>query len=190
MAQLDEKQLRKIKRALIKAKVTEDEADRFLEYLKSVPDEEDEEPKEEPTTEEQVDEAKEDVAEKGEDEQSEQDRVDESVGEQEELDGNEDSQDAKDRVDESEGEKKAEDDKPVEEEQAEEEVRKEHDEESAKVLEAFAARLDALEEKFARFAEKLDDKPFGATPQGEPAEDDGLASEDAIMRSYNPAYRR
>ena len=52
-------------------------------------------------------EAKKDIAEKGEDSQSEKDRIDESVGEQEHLDGNEDSQSAKDRVDESEGAKKA-----------------------------------------------------------------------------------
>lgn len=52
-------------------------------------------------------EAKEDIAEKGADSQTEKDRIDESVGEQEKLDGDEDSQSAKDRVDESEGAEKA-----------------------------------------------------------------------------------
>lgn len=57
--------------------------------------------------EEQIEEARENIAEKGSDSQTEQDRIDESVGEQEHLDGNEDSQSAKDRVDESEGAKSA-----------------------------------------------------------------------------------
>lgn len=59
-------------------------------------------------TEKQIAEAKKDIDEKGSDTQTEKDRIDESVGEQEHLDGNKDSQSAKDRVDESEGTKKAE----------------------------------------------------------------------------------
>lgn len=66
--------------------------------------------------EKQIAEAEKDIEEKGKDTQTEKDRIDESVGEQEKLDGNEDSQDAKDRVDESEAmekldKQKAEDDK-------------------------------------------------------------------------------
>ena len=57
--------------------------------------------------EKQIAEAKTDIAKKGADSQTEKDRIDESVGEQERLDGNKDSQTAKDRVDESEGTKKA-----------------------------------------------------------------------------------
>lgn len=53
--------------------------------------------------EEQIAKAKENIAEKGSNSQTEQDRIDESVGEQEHLQGNEDSQSAKDRVHESEG---------------------------------------------------------------------------------------
>lgn len=66
--------------------------------------------------EKQIAEAEKDIDEKGKDTQTEKDRIDESVGEQEHLDGDEDSQDAKDRVDESEAmekldKQKAEDDK-------------------------------------------------------------------------------
>lgn len=63
-------------------------------------------------------EAKKDIAEKGEDSQSEKDRIDESVGEQERLDGNKDSQSAKDRVDESEGAQKADEERAEEQEEA------------------------------------------------------------------------
>lgn len=68
--------------------------------------------------EQQIEEAKKDVAEKGPDSQSEKARIDESVGEQERLDGNEDSQNAKDRVNESEGTQKA-DEKRAEEKKEE-----------------------------------------------------------------------
>ena len=61
--------------------------------------------------EKQIAKAKEDIEEKGKDTQTEKDRIDESVGEQERLDGDEDSQDAKDRVDESEAEEKADDER-------------------------------------------------------------------------------
>ena len=64
--------------------------------------------------EKQIAEAKKDIEKKGPDSQTEKDRIDESVGEQEKLDGNKDSQTAKDRVDESEGAKKA-DEKRAEE---------------------------------------------------------------------------
>ena len=61
--------------------------------------------------EKQIAEAKKAIEEKGKDTQTEKDRIDESVGEQERLDGDEDSQDAKDRVDESEAAEKADDER-------------------------------------------------------------------------------
>lgn len=64
--------------------------------------------------EKQIAEAKTDIAKKGADSQTEKDRIDESVGEQERLDGNKDSQTAKDRVDESEGTKKADEERAEE----------------------------------------------------------------------------
>lgn len=64
--------------------------------------------------EQQIAEAKKDVAEKGPDSQTDKDRIDESVGEQEHLDGNKDSQSAKDRVDESEGAMKADEERAEE----------------------------------------------------------------------------
>lgn len=81
--------------------------------------------------------------------QSIKDRVDESVGEQEHLDGNEDSQTAKDRVDESEGEEKA-----IEEKHEEERHEERQDDRDAghedrieqlfQEIKAINARLDAL----------------------------------------------
>lgn len=116
----------------------------LLDEVQALPDEEQEafwkefedtqdDSKGESETERQIEEAKENIAEKGADSQTEKDRIDESVGEQEKLDGNEDKQDAKERVDESLGEKKY-----VE--------RKDFDE--------LLARLSALEEK-ANGKEKL-----------------------------------
>ena len=72
--------------------------------------------------EKQIAEAKKDIEEKGKDTQTEKDRIDESVGEQEKLDGNENSQNAKDRVDESEGAKKA-----------DEEIKKHEEEDEKKI---------------------------------------------------------
>lgn len=68
--------------------------------------------------EKQIAEAKTDIAEKGADSQTEKDRIDESVGEQERLDGDKDSQTAKDRVDESEGTKKADEERAEEKKDA------------------------------------------------------------------------
>ena len=68
--------------------------------------------------EKQIAEVKTDIAEKGADSQTEKDRIDESVGEQERLDGDKDSQTAKDRVDESEGTKKADDERAEEKKDA------------------------------------------------------------------------
>lgn len=188
MAQLDEKLLAKWKKKLLKQGVDEEKIDAAFDELK------DEDEEKESETEEQVEEAKEDVAEKGEDEQSEKDRVDESVGEQEKLDGDEDSQDAKDRVDESEGEEKhddkEEDAKQIEEAVEEHEAEDYEEKENLKAtVDALVSRLTALEEKLNSVVDKLDDKPFGEKPQSVSKEDD-YASEDAIMRSYNPAYRR
>ena len=146
MAQLTDKQLAKVKKLLLKFNVVEDEAEDFIETLKSEPDDDELEEKEEAKepekdTSEEIDEAKADIEEKGGDEQDEKDRVDESVGEQEKLDGKEDSQDAKDRVDEAEGEAKHED--------------------YAAVVEELKARLDKLEERLAekeRQPQKVDDE--------------------------------
>lgn len=100
-----------------KKKSVEDRLDEILEEISQLPEEKQNEiwkkyddsedySKGESETERQIEEAKENIAEKGADSQTEKDRIDESVGEQEKLDGNEDKQDAKDRVDESLGEKK------------------------------------------------------------------------------------
>lgn len=186
MAQLDEKQLRKLKKVLLKFKVSEEEADDFIKYFEEEPDEE------EPETEEQIEEAKEDIEEKGDDEQDEKDRIDESVGEQEKLDGDEDTQDAKDRVDEAEGEEKAvEDEKPVEdepieeaeheelEEEVHEEVEEEHEEKQEEQDDAQEARILALEseltnikELFEELRQKVEGGTFGAAAQLPPQDGD------------------
>ena len=99
--------------------------------------------------------AKENIAEKGPDSQTEKDRIDESVGEQEHLDGNEDSQSAKDRVDESEGAKKADDARGEEN----------HDGLSEKII----ARINsAVEEAVAKAVAAAMDKALddmGKTPE-------------------------
>ena len=101
-----------------------------------------------PTTEERIDEAKADIAEKGPDSQTEKDRIDESVGEQEKLDGNEDSQTAKDRVDESEGMQAAE--QAHEETETAQEESEEHsdktEENRDEIMQKLVSRVTALEE--------------------------------------------
>ena len=162
-------------------------------------------------TKEQVAEAEKDVAEKGADEQTEKDRVDESVGEQEKLDGDEDSQTAKDRVDESEVEtEEDEKDEELEDEPAAtpeveeptEEV--EADKQPApgdgtmenpkeEVHEALNARIAAIEETLQRVLEKLENQDFGGIRANstEKVEDDALSEDDRIMRSYyGNSYRR
>lgn len=127
-------------------------------------------------TKEQVAEAKTDVAEKGTDSQTEKDRVDESVGEQEKLDGNEDSQTAKDRVDESEGAS----DEPG-------------DNAKDEVHEALVARVAALEEMLQKILERFDNQDFGGVRANstEKVEDDALSEDDRIMRNYyGNSYRR
>lgn len=152
------------------------------------------------TTSEDVAKAEEDIADKGEDSQSEQDRVDESVGEQEELDDDKDTQTAEDRVDEAEGEDKAlEDDAPVPTDADDVENKEDADDQSDvhKQLEALGARFDAQDEKIAELADRLshivdalDSQPFGARPQSDDSVAPSLSTEDMVMRSYNPAYRR
>ena len=100
-----------------KKKSVEDRLDEILDEISRLPEEKQEaiwkkyddsedDSKGKPDTEEQIEKAEEDIAEKGADSQTEKDRIDESVGEQEKLEGDEDSQDAKDRVDESLGDQK------------------------------------------------------------------------------------
>lgn len=144
-AKLEKKTAKTLKPLLKLWGVAEDEAgeftSQFIEKLRKAADEPDDDEVDEEVgkeeeakdTSEQIDEAKKDIEEKGEDEQSEKDRVDESVGEQEELDGDEDSQDAKDRVDEAEGEKKAEE---------------KHDNYEEAIAD-LKARIEALEQKLA-----------------------------------------
>lgn len=157
------------------------------------------------TTGEQVDEAKEDIKDKGDDSQSEKDRIDESVGEQENLDDDEDSQDAKDRVDESEGEEKALEDKDEEKkedaEKSDEDKPQDNDDAQDKqklyeMVEALAAKLTATDEKVAELSERLsnvvdgmDNKAFGASPQAEDGGKPELSTDEQVMRSYNRAYR-
>lgn len=154
------------------------------------------------TTSEDVAKAEEDIADKGEDSQSEQDRVDESVGEQEELDDDKDTQTAADRVDEAEGEDKAtEDDADAPAPTDADDVKNKEDADDQsdvhKQLEALGARFDAQDEKIAELADRLshivdalDSQPFGARPQSDDSVAPSLSTEDMVMRSYNPAYRR
>ena len=87
-------------RALLKEYgVTDDEAENFIKDLIEIIDKD-----KDGYVSDDVAEAKEEIAEKGKDSQSEKDRIDESVGEKLEEEGDEDEQTAKDRVDESEGE--------------------------------------------------------------------------------------
>ena len=95
--------------------------------------------------EKQIVEAKKDIAKKGPDSQTEKDRIDESVGEQEKLDGNKDSQTAKDRVDESEGAKKA--DEKRSEEKKEEGKKDDRPSWAAEMSEAMK-KMVAMFEKF------------------------------------------
>lgn len=154
------------------------------------------------TTSEDVAKAKEDIADKGEDSQSKQDRVDKSVGEQEELDDDKDTQTAKDRVDKAEGEDKAtKDDAHAHVPTDDDDVKNKEDADDQsdvhKQLEALGARFDAQDEKIAELADRLshivdalDSQPFGARPQSDDGVAPSLSTDDMVMRSYNPAYRR
>lgn len=151
-----------------------------------------------PDTMEQVEEAEENIEEKGEDSQTEKDRIDESVGEQEKLEGDEDSQDAKDRVDEAEGEEKAlesednaESTEEEVEEDAEEEIKEDNKEE---VISALEARITELEEKLAKVVESIDgNASFGNySPDVTEGDGDDTTEDSRIMQAYmkKQAYRR
>lgn len=161
------------------------------------------------TTGEQVDEAKKGIEDKGDDSQSDKDRIDESVGEQEHLDGDEDSQDAKDRVDESEGEEKALDEDKADnaddtqDDKSDDDTPAPQDNDDAEdkknlleITEAQAARITALEEQFAELSERLshvldamDNQPFGVQPKGDSNDEREITTDGQVMRSYNRAYR-
>lgn len=114
--------------------------------------------------------------------QSIQDRVDESLGEQEKKDGTEDTQTAKDREDEALGAEHAEGKGDVEELHKTDEGEVEHEKEQEATndnqddaIKMLNARLDKLEEKIDKMAgaNKLDDAraKYGLSPKGtsEPA---------------------
>lgn len=173
-------------------------ASEIIALIKELPDEEfdklsdmlleDEDDNGKPDTMEQIEEAEENTEEKGEDSQTEKDRIDESVGEQEELDGDKDSQDADDRVDEAIGEEEA-----IEEtnDDAEEEIKEDNKEEA---MSAIVARMEALEERVAKIVESLDEKASFGNYSPDVTEGDGDEStEDSrIMRAYmrKQAYRK
>lgn len=100
------------------------------EMLKTLSEEDKAELKKRLMSSEQIEKAEENIAKKGADSQTVQDRIDESVGKQEEDEGDKDSQSAKDRVDEAMGE-----DKYL--------ARKDAEEKFSKLFE----RLDKLEER-------------------------------------------
>lgn len=132
----------------------------------------------------QIDEAEEHIEERGEEdgtkEQSEKDVLDESVGEQEHLDGNEDRQTAEDRIDESEGAEEA------SEKTEEPEVKNDGEDR----FNALVARIDALEATLeemrkaqADAVEEEENRDFGmspSTPEGQ--EEDSRYSR--VMRGY------
>ena len=100
------------------------------EMLKTLSEEDKAELKKRLMSSEQIEKAEENIAKKGADSQTVKDRIDESVGKQEEDEGDKDSQSAKDRVDEAMGE-----DKYL--------ARKDAEEKFSKLFE----RLDQLEER-------------------------------------------
>lgn len=160
-----------------------------LEYIKALSEEEQTKvlsALKPPETEDeaQIDEAEEHIEERGEEDgtkdQTEKDIEDESVGEQEHLDGNEDSQTAKDRIDESEATEMA-------DEVSEEPEVKDDGEDR---YQALAARIDALETMLNEMrnaqneaVEEEHDRDFGmspSTPEGG-HEDDRYKR---VMRGY------
>ena len=176
-------------------------AEDILKLIKELPEEEmdklsdmlleDEDDNGKPDTIEEIDKAEENIEAKGEDTQTEEDRIDESVAEQEKADGEEDSQDAKDRVDEAEGEEEhLEEEKAKETEETPdvapvEETPKEDN--SQEVIEALESRIASLEEKIEHLVAKYDDAPFG-NHSAELTEGEASEGEDSpIMRSY---YRK
>lgn len=181
-------------------------AEDILKLIKELPDDEfdklsdmlltDEDDNGKPDTIEQIDKAKENIEAKGEDTQTEEDRIDESVAEQEKAEGDEDSQDAKDRVDEAEGEEehleeeKEEETEPIAEETEEVEETEEEpiEDEKNKVFEALTQRLTALEEKVATIVSNYDKGTFGNhSPEVNEMENDGRTEDSKVMQSY---YRK
>lgn len=118
--------------------------------------------------------------------QSFEDRIDESVGEQEREDGNEDSQSAKDRIDEAEGAARADeerheesnDDEPsVTEQDATQEDHADAKQDGEQIEEA----LKPLREELAKLSARID--LIERTPQ---AVDDGLSKKlDSLTNLYN-----
>lgn len=129
------------------AQLPDDEKAKVLDGLKQ-PETKDEE---------QIAEAEEHIEESGEEngtkDQTEKDIEDESVGEQEHLDGNEDSQPAEERIAESEGEEAAEEagEAPAEEVPAEEDAQSA--ENGEEVIAKLAERVSALEEALKGYDE-------------------------------------
>lgn len=129
------------------AQLPDDEKEKVLAGLKR-PDTEDEE---------QIAEAEKSIKEKGEEngtkDRTEKDVEDESVSEQERLDGNENSQPVKERIAESEGTEEADkaEEKPVAEVSAEEDAQTA--ENGEEVTAKLAERVSALEEAMKVFAE-------------------------------------
>lgn len=140
-----------------------------------------------PTTLEQVRKAYEDLSDddKKTFRQSFEDRIDESVGEQEREDGNEDSQTAKDRIDEAEGAALADaereethDDEPPMSEQV---VPQEEHADAKQDGEQIEAELAPLREEIAKLSARID--LIERTPQ---AVDDGLSKKlDSLSNLYN-----
>lgn len=140
-------------------------------------------------------EAKDNVDDNGADGQPEETPVDES-GSEEDVQRTVDDEDESDREEGS--------DEPAPEsdgEVADEAKDKEDSDDKAdiyKSIEALAARLDAYDEKLGELTERLSHvvdsfdtgKPFGAVPQPDEGGAPNLSTDDQVMRSYNPAYRR
>lgn len=143
----------------------------------------DTEDKEGETT-EQIDKAEEDIEQKGEDTQTEKDRIDESVGEQEELDGDKDSQDAKDRVDEAIGEDEAiegEDEGKTESDGVDRVSVLEKEIESLKeMVKGLTARIEADAENNA----EDERKEFGIEMQANGKEESGVSDLEKAKKKY------
>lgn len=133
----------------------------------------------------QIDEAEEHIEERGEEngtaDQTAKDIEDESVGEQEHLDGDENSQTAKDRIDESESAEAA--------DEAHEESEVKDDGEDR--FKALTARIDALEaivydmrQAQADAVEEEHDRDFGMTPHAPDGGDEKDSRYKRVMRGY------
>ena len=178
------------------AMLSDEEKEKVLAGLKR-PETEDEE---------QIAEAEEHIEEKGEEngtnDQTEQDVEDESVGEQEHLDGNEDSLPAEERIEESESAEAAaeENAEPVADESADAEPVAESEEKTedfSEVLQMLAARVEAAEAKIAALEEALSDRvardndqDFGSSPSAPASGEDGSRMADVMYNYAGNAARR